>query len=76
MRVFWELSGQVDRLWHDEQRLDLQVAVAAQNPDAAEKMVEYLDKVAPGPFKLSGYGQMQAKSELDEAGLAALQALS
>lgn len=52
MRVFWELSGQVDRLRADEGALAFRIACSAQTPDAAESMGKWFDKVAPGPFKL------------------------
>ena len=61
MRVFWELSGQVDRIRADEARINLQVGTALQSPDGAQSMSKWFDKVAPGPFKLS----LESKAEPD-----------
>lgn len=76
MRVFWELSGQVDRIRADEARMQFQVGVALQRPESAEAMNQWFDKVAPGPFKLTGHAKMMQSSEADQAGLNDLRALA
>lgn len=76
MPVFWELSGQVERIRADEARMLLQVGIALQTPENGQSMNEWLDKVAPGPFKLSGLGRMMSSAKPDEEGMSALRALA
>ena len=75
MRLFWEFSGQVERIWADEQRNQLQVAVSAQGGDACQRMSETLDTIAPCPVTYTGHALAQVSAVPDEGAANTLRAL-
>lgn len=66
MRLFWEYSGQVQRLQADEQRLQLQVGASIQT--GGERVLEFqnaLDQMAPEPVQMTAHALITARSVPD-----------
>jgi hypothetical protein len=76
MKVFWHLSGSVDRLLADEHKDFLELTTLAQNPEAANERLEHLQKAAPSPIKLTARAVIEATSARDEAGFQELRLMS
>ena len=73
IKVFWNLSGTVERLiaWERKEALELMVA-ASHNPEQAGELYKALDSVSPQPVKLSVKAVVQATAVRDEEGFNAL----
>lgn len=75
MRVFWQLSGQVERLVADEHKKILELLTSAQSPEASKQMHEALHKLSPDPVKYSARA-IVAAAKLDKEGLDSLRSLA
>lgn len=76
MRVFWEISGQVDRIRFEKAILELEIGTALKSDEGAKDMHERLRKVAPSPFKLSGAGRMEISAQADPDAIDTLRSLA
>jgi hypothetical protein len=80
MRVFWHLSGYVERIRKEQCRLHIDALVATQNEEALKNMLDHLDSVAPEPIEMSpeaiARARHKAPSQLDSEGLNELKSLS
>ena len=74
MRVFWHLSGSVDRLRKDMARIQLEVLTSANHVESAVQMREHLDSVAPDPITFNK-AAIAMGEELDRDGLESLRAM-
>jgi hypothetical protein len=72
IRAFWIVSGFVERLQADEAKLNLDVAVSATDPQAAQALMERLNAAAPEPVTLSGHALAQRTAVRDEGGFQTL----
>lgn len=75
MRLFWEFSGQVQRLQADDQRLQFQVGVSLQSGESAKQFELSLDKLAPEPVTLTGRALAQANAQPEPGAIDTLRAL-
>lgn len=77
MLVFWELSGNVERLLASEQRDQLEtIALATHNPEAAQERLHQLAERAPNPIRLSAKALIQASAQRDQEGFESLRAIA
>jgi len=76
VRAFWTVSGFVERVLADEQKLVLEVSAASHDGEAAMRLLEHLNERAPNPVKQSGYAMARAGAKRDESGFASLKALA
>lgn len=74
MRVFWHLSGSVERLRKDQARLQLEVLASAQHHESALQMREHLDSVAPDPVTFNK-AAIAINEQLDRDGLEMLRSM-
>lgn len=75
IRAFWVMSGFVDRIFADEAKLTLEVAISAQDGETAGALLERLDRQAPSPVKYTGHAIL-AGAKRDEDATARLAALA
>jgi hypothetical protein len=69
MKVFWQLSGTVDRLLASEQKALLELLTTSQtSAEAAQQLHEALHKASPEPIKLTTHALIAASSVRDEDG--------
>jgi len=76
LRVFWQLSGYVDRLRADEARLGFEMSLSTGNAEQAAQMREHLDYLAPAPIKTSIEHMIETSSVRDTAGFEELRSLA
>ena len=68
MRVFWHLSGSVERLRKEEARLEFEIQASVPDANAAAQMREHLAQAAPDPITVNKRA-MAMSEELDRGGL-------
>lgn len=73
MRVFWMVSGFVDRIRAEEGKLALEISVA--QGDGAVALHEQLSEASPNPVKQSVQAILEA-NKFDQAGLDALKRMT
>lgn len=76
MRVFWEFSGNVDRIRCDEALMTLEIGTSLQSPDGATSMREHISKQAPSPFKLTSQGKVELTAAADPGAADMLRSLA
>lgn len=76
MRVFWFISGNVDRLRFEQATLKMEIECALKSEESTKEMHEQLRKLAPSPFTLSGRAQMEISSKADPDAVDTLRALA
>jgi hypothetical protein len=75
VKAFWTISGFVERVLMDEQKLVLEVTAASHDGEAAQSLMERLQEQAPHPVKYTGRALAQVGAERDESGFASLRAM-
>lgn len=68
MRVFWHLSGSVERLRKDEARLEFEIQASVPDASAATQMREHLAQASPDPITVNKHA-VAMNEELDRGGL-------
>ena len=77
VKVFWQLSGNIARLLAEERKVSLHTGVLATNdPDAASKLYERLDKQTPDPIVFTGAAIAQSTAVMDVEGFNELRNLA
>lgn len=76
MRVFWEFSGNVDRIRAEAGILSLEIGSALKSEEGSTSYRDHLGKIAPMPIKLSGNGVMSLNSQPEEGAADTLRALA
>lgn len=76
MKVFWHLTGSIERLLADEQKQLLELLATSHNPEAANQLQEVLHKRSPAAIKYSGHAIVQATAVRDEGAADQLRALA
>jgi hypothetical protein len=71
MRLFWHLSGHIDRMHKHEGKLAFEIQASINTPEQAAQMREHLDACAPEPIKMSKRG-LAMQEQLDRSGLDSL----
>lgn len=60
MRVFWHLSGSVDRLWDQEDKRRMELTIAGATPEGAQEMIDILNRRTPEPIQFTEEAVAQA----------------